>query len=238
MTPAQRKKPNGTGRFGRNEAGIAAVEFALIAPILLLLYLGATDLTQALAIDRKLGTFASTVSDLVAQEETLNSAKIAGLSDAGLAIMRPFSADDTDLRLTVFDLSGTAPEVTCDWATPDAPSAGELPDEMLALADGRFVVLASARYNYQPMFATIFNATMPLEQRSFHIARQDVSSFGCNGGGGSSGGGGSATPPPDAGEDDEEPGSPPPDEDDDDDDDRPGGGNWWENVCERWPRFC
>ena len=231
MTPTQRKKPNGTGRFLRSQTGIAAVEFALIAPILLLLYLGATDLTQALAIDRKLGTFASTVSDLVAQEETLNSAKIAGLSDAGLAIMRPFSAEDTDLRLTVFDLSGTAPEVTCDWATPNAPSAGELPDEMLALADGRFVVLASARYNYQPMFATIFNATMPLEQRSFHIARQDVSSFGCNGGGG-----GSATPPPDAGEDDEEPGSPPPDEDDDDDDDRRGRGNWWDNGCGWWRR--
>lgn len=236
MTPTQRKKPNGTGRFLRSQTGIAAVEFALIAPILLLLYLGATDLTQALAIDRKLGTFASTVSDLVAQEETLNSAKIAGLSDAGLAIMRPFAAEDTSLQLTVFDLTDGTPNVTCNWPPSATPSAGELPDEMLALADGRFVVLASARYNYQPMFATIFNAIMPLEQRSFHIARQDVSNFDCNGSGGG-GGGGSATPPPDAGEDDEEPGSPPPDGDDDDDDDRRGGGNRWDNGC-KWWKWC
>ena len=229
MIRAPSNKPNRTRRFLGNQTGIAAVEFALIAPILLLLYLGATDITQALAIDRKLGTFASTVSDLVAQESEISAAKVAGLSDAGIAIMRPFETANTDLRLTVFDLTGGTPNVTCDWATAAAPAAGGLPDEMLTLAAGQYVVLATARYEYQPMFATIFNASMPLEQRSFHIVRQDVSNFGCG-----SGGGGSVTTPsnpsPEAGEGDGEPSSSPPDENDDD------GRGGWGNGCRVWRR--
>lgn len=172
-----------TGRIGRflsHQKGMAAVEFALIAPVLLFLYLGATDLTQALAIDRKLGLFASTVSDLVAQEKGISNNDIRGMVDAGTAIMRPFSTDDTELRLTVFDLTDGPPNVTCNWATAAAPASGALPQEMLTLAAGHYVVLATTWYEYQPMFGTVFNASVPLEQHSLHIVRQDITgTFGC-----------------------------------------------------------
>lgn len=171
-----------TGRVGRflsHQKGMAAVEFALIAPVLLFLYLGATDLTQALAIDRKLGLFASTVSDLVAQEKHISGNDIRGLVDAGTAIMRPFPTDDTELFLTVFQVKNGSATVTCNWPDRSGPDAGILPHEMMGLAEGQHVVLASARDSYKPLFETIFKTRIPLEQRSLHIVRQQVEDFTC-----------------------------------------------------------
>lgn len=183
MTSTRQTQSKAPLSFLRNQAGIAAVEFALIIPILLVAYLGATDITQALAIDRKLGQVASTVGDLVAQEKEIDRDKVHAFFQSGLAIMRPFDFEQTKLRLTIVEVSGSSAEVTGatarNWVI-DASKGDDytLPEDMLELADGRYLVVASASYDYQPMFTTIFNATMPLSQRSLNIVRQEVEDFG------------------------------------------------------------
>lgn len=183
------RQPRHFAQFLSNQAGIAAVEFALIVPIMLLTYLGATDLTQALAIDRKLGQVASTVSDLVAQEETITEAQVQAFFDAGIAIMRPFDFDKTKLRLTIVKVEDSSATVTGatghNW-TIELTNGDDftLADDMLALSDGRYVVVANAAYDYKPTFSTIFDATMGLEQRSMHLVRHEVGDdFGFTAGG-------------------------------------------------------
>lgn len=172
--------------FFRNQKGFAAVEFALIVPVLLLLYLGATDLTQGLAIDRKLGTLASSVSDLTAREREISLTKVRGYFDAAGPIMRPFDADRTGLRLTIVEVDGTGTRVVCadsrNWSNAGGLGESfELPSTLMPLADERYVVLVSARYQYDPMFGIAFLPTMNLEKRSFHLVRQDVDvdTYGC-----------------------------------------------------------
>lgn len=182
-TPARARAPQ-IGKkpgFAANQAGLAAVEFAMIVPVLLLTYLGATDLTQGLAIDRKLGTLAATVSDLAAQEESLSLTQVQGFFDAGLAIMRPFDVDKTRIRLTVVEVvNNSSAVVTGTTATSNwtAATSVDLSRELMDLAIGKYVVLATAQYDYEPMFANIFNTTMRLEQSSFYMVRQEVETFG------------------------------------------------------------
>lgn len=168
-------------RLLRNQAGIAAVEFALIAPLMLLTYLGATDLTQALAIDRKLGQVASTVSDLVAQESTtITRQQVQDYFDAGLAIMRPFNFSRTQLQVVVVEVDAAGAPVNVTDSTSSNWTGGAvagLEDDVMQRAAGRYAVVATARYEYAPMFATVFNATMPLEQRSVHIVRRELDTF-------------------------------------------------------------
>lgn len=170
-------------RLLRNQKGIAAVEFALIVPILLLSYLGATDVTQGLAIDRKLGQVASTVSDLVAQEGSITRDEVHAFFQSGIAIMRPFDFENTKLRLTIVEVNGSSTEVTGatarNWEI-DASNGEtyELPSDLLTLSDERYVVVAEVSYDYSPMFGTVFNSTVPLGQRSLHVTRKDVSEFG------------------------------------------------------------
>src|SRR5690554_6153201 len=88
------------------ETGIAAVEFALLVPVMLVLYLGAVDITQGLSADRKLGQSVSTISDLVARHENpITIDELNAYFDAANTIMRPFEGSDTKLRLSIVKVS-------------------------------------------------------------------------------------------------------------------------------------
>ena len=52
------------GRAAQDERGISAVEFALILPIMISMYLGAVEFGHALTIDRRVTSVASSAADL------------------------------------------------------------------------------------------------------------------------------------------------------------------------------
>lgn len=53
--------------FKKNSEGVAAVEFALIAPILLILFIGTIEVSLMIAVDRKISRTSSAIADLIAQ---------------------------------------------------------------------------------------------------------------------------------------------------------------------------
>ena len=81
--------------FVKNSQAVAAVEFALIAPILLILFIGTVEISLLVSVDRKISRTSSSIADLVAQGEDLtSSAGIANLrSIFGVTerIMYPYS---------------------------------------------------------------------------------------------------------------------------------------------------
>jgi len=54
-------------RFARDRSGVAALEFALIAPLLLALYFVTMEVAQAIEVNKKVGRVGSMIADLVAQ---------------------------------------------------------------------------------------------------------------------------------------------------------------------------
>ena len=117
-------------RFRRHAAGVAAVEFALILPLMFLLYIGVVELTQYVAADRKSALFSRTLSDLTAQpvpDQQLNvptsllpvfdnTARDSVFSFAA-AVLYPFSATNAAMRITQFaiDNNNGAPRAFIDW---------------------------------------------------------------------------------------------------------------------------
>ena len=63
--------------------GIAAVEFALIAPVVILLYCGFAELTMAMMAERRAAHTASVVADLVAQTPSISSAELTDIWTVG-----------------------------------------------------------------------------------------------------------------------------------------------------------
>ena len=80
-------------RFMRDRRGVSAIEFAMVAPILILLYVGAAELGNALTIYRRTSTVASTAADLTAQVKTVSTADLQDIVAASSSIMSPFSID-------------------------------------------------------------------------------------------------------------------------------------------------
>ena len=81
--------------FFKNSQAVAAVEFALIAPILLILFVGAVEISLLVSVDRKISRTSSAVADLIAQGDDYTSANgIANLrSIFGVTerVMYPYS---------------------------------------------------------------------------------------------------------------------------------------------------
>lgn len=141
-------------RFAAQTSGVAAVEFALILPILIVLFLGSVELTNGLTASRKTSQVASTVGDLVSQYRTLECATLTDIFKASTAIMTPY--DDTGLVISVagveFDDGGAA---TVDWSrTNGGGSAAGLVSEIpaaLQIADS-YLIVAKTEYDYKALF--------------------------------------------------------------------------------------
>jgi Flp pilus assembly protein TadG len=91
-------------RLTRDQRGISAVEFAMLAPLMVVLYLGGVEISQAIAVDRKVTLVARTLGDLVAQTGStpLTTNDITNIFSASAAVVQPY--DDSLLQITVSDV--------------------------------------------------------------------------------------------------------------------------------------
>jgi Flp pilus assembly protein TadG len=87
-------------RFLRDRRGVAAVEFALIAPVLILLYMGLAEVTMALMADRRAGHATAVVADLIAQDTLTTKAELSDTFSVAEEILSPFAASGMSARVT------------------------------------------------------------------------------------------------------------------------------------------
>jgi Flp pilus assembly protein TadG len=103
-------------RLRRDERGVSAVEFAMLLPLMLTLYVGTAEISQAVGADRKVTLTTRTVADLASQVKNITDADMKNLLDASGSVIMPY--DSTKLKVTVsrvdVDASGTAKIVWSD----------------------------------------------------------------------------------------------------------------------------
>ncbi len=82
--------------------GMAAVEFAILAPLLVAMFLGSIELTDALDCKQKVTGMASTAADLIAQEKQVASTDISNVYSAINSIVYPYPT--TGLKIVITSL--------------------------------------------------------------------------------------------------------------------------------------
>lgn len=87
-------------RFGRDGSGVSAVEFALLAPVLILIYFGLAEFCQAYMAQRRMGHATSQVADIVAQYQEVDTGLIDDTFAVGGLVLAPFSDATLKLRVT------------------------------------------------------------------------------------------------------------------------------------------
>jgi Flp pilus assembly pilin Flp len=171
-------------KFGVAEAGVAAVEFALILPIMLLVYVGMVEASAVISMDRKVQSVSGAVGDLVARTKgsitgaTINDyVKIAG------GIMTPYPDEDLEQIITqvLVPNSGTP---TVDWsrryvhqllqgsgAHAENSEYDGLPAEIIEIARGQAVIVAESRSFYKPLYGIVFDQEIELYRENFYLPR-------------------------------------------------------------------
>lgn len=87
----------------RATEGLAAVEFAMLAPVLVVMFLGSIELTDALDCKQKVTGMAATAADLIAQEKAVASADISNVYSAINSIVYPYPT--TGLKIVITSLT-------------------------------------------------------------------------------------------------------------------------------------
>ena len=83
----------------RDQRGVSAVEFAMLLPLMITLYIGVIEISQGVAIQRKVTLVARTVADLASQVTSINNTDMTNLGTAALAVIAPY--DGSPLKVTV-----------------------------------------------------------------------------------------------------------------------------------------
>lgn len=162
-------------RFRREHAGVAAVEFAVILPVMLILYIGGNELGHALTIARKVTHVTSSLADLVTQSETLTSTDMSNILDAAATVITPYSQSLLRIKISgiTINSSGVA-KVTWSKALNDTPltvnSTVTLPSGVST--PSTFLVTAEVHYSYDPTFGYVLTGTMDLHDQFYLSPRQ------------------------------------------------------------------
>jgi Flp pilus assembly protein TadG len=137
-------------RLGRDERGVSAVEFAMLAPVLIGFYFGMAEFCQGYMAQKRMGHVTSMIADLVAQEDSVGTANLDDIFDLGGLIMKPFNA--SGLKQRVSSVTRTDGVARVDWSRGDGMVARAvnstitLPDNLIV--DGQSVVVSEATYDY------------------------------------------------------------------------------------------
>ena len=103
--------------FAKDRRGVAAVEFALVAPLMVFCYLGVSILASALLVQRRVEHVASTLADLVAQQATTSPGELSDICTVANTIMQPYSTSSTALKMRVSSIQEDASgALTVGWS--------------------------------------------------------------------------------------------------------------------------
>lgn len=89
-TAVQSRLPGKLANTLRDNKGVAAVEFALIAPLLIILFMGTVETSYAVSIDRKISRTASAIADLITQSAELKENDVKQIMTIAPKIMAPY----------------------------------------------------------------------------------------------------------------------------------------------------
>ena len=110
-------------RFHKGESGVAAVEFALMLPVMLSVWVGMVVATDAINANKKVTLLARTLADITTQSSIVSQVDMDTIFNASTQIMYPQAASALGMRVTALLIDGAGTPFV-DWSV--VPSNGAL----------------------------------------------------------------------------------------------------------------
>lgn len=169
--------------FARDARGIAAIEFALIVPVMLMIFFGAIQVSTGFAVERKVTMVTRTVSDLISQASQISDIDIANAFVMAGAVMTPYPA--TPIQAIVSQIYIDANKVAkVKWSRASNATARGCND-VITLPTGlqvpnTYLIMSEVTYNFRPVVGydsalNYISPVFPLHDRTFTRPRQSLS---------------------------------------------------------------
>jgi Flp pilus assembly protein TadG len=159
-----------------DKRAVSAIEFALLAPLMIMMYVGAAELGNALTINRRTSAVTSTAADLVAQVKSLSTSDLEDIGKAATSVMAPYPT--TPLTIVVSSVvadQNNNGKVTWSYAinggTPRGCGSNYSVPAGLTQPNSS-VIVAEVTYEFEPMTnLTVFGAPIAYDMNRTFYAR-------------------------------------------------------------------
>ena len=160
------------GRFSRDLRGVSAVEFALLAPLMITLYVGCAEVSDGVAADRKVSLTAAALANLSSQVTTISSTDMTNILDASSAIIAPYSTTQLQITLSCINIDANK-NATVKWSVTRGGTvhSGSITiPSALAVANSQ-LLFGEASYQYKPTVGYTVTGTLNLSDRMYMSPR-------------------------------------------------------------------
>jgi Flp pilus assembly protein TadG len=162
-------------QFSKERDGVAAIEFAMLLPMMLALFLGSVEVSSGVAVHRKVTIAARTVADLSSQFTNITNADMMNILNASSDILYPYSSSNIQSVVSelAIDGQGQATVVWSDTLNGTARTVGSAVTIPTNLATpNSYLLLGETTYNFQPSYGHVVTGTMPLSDQIYMRPRQ------------------------------------------------------------------
>ena len=152
-------------RMLKAREGLAAVEFAFVAPVMIVMFFGAIELSAAVDCKTRVTNLASTAADLVAQETMVSSTDMANVFAALNAIVYPYPSSAAKIVISsiVYKTSTTGTVAWSDQQNTTARTQGSVVTVPTGLmTSGGSVILAEISYAYASPTTQVLTGTVTM----------------------------------------------------------------------------
>jgi Flp pilus assembly protein TadG len=161
----------------RNDcSGLAAVEFAMIIPLMLVMFFGTDEFASAIAVNRKVTLMARTLSDLTSQNITVTSGQLTNIFNASTAILQPYSATPVSSTITELYVDPATLVARVQWSqgsTPRAQSSTVVIPTALQVA-GTYLIFSEVSYAFAPTVGYVLTGSITLSDFTYTRPRQSL----------------------------------------------------------------
>ncbi len=165
-------------RFFSSTRGVAAIEFAAIIPVLLLLLLGSFDAGRTIAIYTKVRAATSTVDNVTNQYKTIHDADMQQILGATSVVLSPYPSAPIVVVVSQIsiDLNGKATVSWSDAFNGTARPVGSSVNPPAGLATpNSTLILGEVSYGYTPQFGYFLTGPITLTDNLYVTPRSSAS---------------------------------------------------------------
>jgi Flp pilus assembly protein TadG len=169
--------------LARDNSGIAATEFAVIVPIMLVLFFGTVEFSSGIAVDRKVTIMTRTLSDLTSQSTSVGDTDMANFFAASAGIMTPYPATPTKATISELYIDPATLVARVQWSksyqggTTRAVSSIVTVPAALKVGD-TYLIFSEVSYQYVPTIGYVMGKTgVNLSEVSYTRPRQSTCVF-------------------------------------------------------------
>lgn len=160
-------------RMLRDKRAVAALEFALMLPLMVLMLFGSVELTQSVAANRRVQNTAASLADVVSRDTVVTTQEVTDLWTAAKPLMYPNSSTPMKMAITCIHVQSATKAVVL-WSdasglSPKTKGATiSLPSGLMIAST--YLIMSETEYAYSPPSKFVVG-TMTLKHTEYKRTR-------------------------------------------------------------------